>query len=547
MQTLILSLLIATLATARPTGPRASTLLASAPDDALVLAYTPDVSDLRAAVLGSDWYGYFVEGPGSAYVDAFLDMIVDEDEEGASELLAVVDSLRPLLSGTDGELMLEVTGRRLGLTLDAGEAVEEVDGALTAFLEGLPVEWTVTQSRMLEHTLQLWHVEGEAGVVARSRGEGVLRLFLGREQEDVLPAIRQALSREPRAELTPGAARIASRLRGGVPRFVLVSDLSRIAGFLVAEQPQAEHEKLERVLSTLGLDRPTWALADVHRGADGALHQVMRLDLAPETGMARVAGHLHRIESADLAGVPLGADYLGLGRVDLVGLLDTVLELGGPELTETWDEGMKAAESATGVHVEEDVLGLLTGGFAFWRERWPEGGVSLEDPLQGVTVRISVLDGEALEDSLLDLLDASGAGDLFELDEVDGLDAWLPGGLPGLPSVVFAPEAVLVVGSGLDVEAGVARHRAAEAPSDEPSETAAEVLSAVDGAFFVTRQDTLDTVRSIVSQLHFGGELLGFELGDEPTREELAEWFSGSTLVVYRRTADGIEVVSRTD
>jgi len=547
MQTLILSLLLTTLPTARPAGPQASTLLSTAPEDALVLAYTPDVSDLRDAALGSDWYGYFVEGPGSAYVDAFRDLLVDEDEEGASELLAVVDSLRPLLSAADGELLIEVTERGLGLTLAAGAAVEETDGALTAFLEELPVEWTVTESRMLEHTLQLWRLEGEPVVVARSLGEGVLRLFLGKEQEDVLPVLRGAISREPRAELAPGAARIAERLRGGAPRIVLAADLSRFARFLVAQEPEAEHEELERVVRAIGLDRPTWGLADLHRGADGALHQVMRLEFAPETGMARVAGNLHRIEPADLAGVPLGADYLGLGRVDVVGLLDTVLELGGPELAETWDEGMMAAESATGVHVEEDVLGLLAGGFAFWRERWPEGGVSLEDPLQGVTVRIGVLDGEALQDSLLDLLDSTGAGDLFELDEVDGLDAWSPGGGPGLPSLVFAPGAVLVVGSGVDVAAVVARHRAGEAPSGEPSEAAAEVLSAVEDAFFVTRQDTIDTVRSIVSQLHLLGELVGFELGEEPTRAELAESFSGSTLVVYRRTAEGIEVVSRTD
>ena len=413
------------------------------------------------------------------------------------------------------------------------------------------MQWTVTRSEMHGHSLQLWTPDEGEVVIGRTSGAGTVRVFIGARQEKVLPVLRASLAAEAGEGLTPEAERIASRVRGGVPRFVVASDLRKLGELVLEKADGPDQAGIERFLTTAGLDQPTWLLADVHRGSDGGLHQVLKLQFQPETGLARLAGHLHQVEHADLAGVPLDADYLGVGRIDVVGMIETFLDLAGPELQELWDNSMAAGESATGVHLSEDVLGLLTGRFAYWRERWPEGGVPLADVLQGATVRIGVLDGEALQDSLFDLLDATGMGELYEVDEIGELDVWLPAdrGMPdlleqgALPSLVFAPEALLLCSSTVDLEATVAQLGSEQIPTVADSAAAGEVLSALEGSFFVTRQEMVDTVRSITSQLHLLGELMQAELGEEPSRAELLEWFPGRTTVTYRRTVEGLEII----
>ena len=552
MHTLALTLALTAVPLASPATPQSSAVLATAPAEALFLAYSPDVSAVREAMTDNSWYGYFIEGPGAVYVDWVSELFMDL-EDGGQQPFDVLDSFEELARAADGELLVYATDRALAITLSAGEQRGKVDQELTEFLEGLPVQWTVTQSEMHGHTLQLWTPEEGEVVIGRTSGAGTVRVFIGARQEKVLPVLRASLSAEAGEGLTPEAERIASRVRGDVPRFVLVSDLRKL-GELVLEKSKGSEEQagIEQFLTTAGLDQPTWLLADVHRGRDGALHQVLKLQFQPETGLARLTDHLHQVELADLTGVPLDADYLGVGRVDVAGMIETFLDLAGPELQGLWDNSMAAGESATGVHLQEDVLGLFTGRFAYWRERWPEGGVPLADVLQGVTLRIGVLDGEALQDSLFDLLDSTGMGNLYDVDEVGEYDAWLPAdrGMPGLgleegalPSLVFTPEALLVCSSTVDLEATVAHFEAERVPIVSDSGAAGEVLAALEGSYFVTRQEMVDTVQSITSQLHLLGEMLQAELGEEPTRAELHKWFPGRTTVTYRRTDEGLEIV----
>jgi hypothetical protein len=424
------------LAFATHSGSDPSRLLSAVPETAFALVYCADPGALRERAKRNDWVGLL----GS--------------DEGEPLYVDLEESLSPLLGGTM-RAPLDV-----GLEL-RGESVffvaEEVSGLLTAppasrdeLLKSMHA-WLTERSGgtdlktvdALGGRVEIFSPAPETGsrLAALLDHPRALGLFTADSQEALLRALQDSLASLERGEERALARGLeAARATHGALAIEFYVDFSPFVAQAEAELASAGKDLGVDPTGLLGLEKGTSLYLTADMDAGDKVEVRGSLAIPPETLAASLADTFVPLPGTLAAQLPKstwGAIALGW---DYMAMIDRAREAfdkaGQNKVGETLDQSLEAANAASGINVEEQVLRQLTGTFLFFMG--PPAAAE-QDPPFSLGFEASIADANEFESALEALVGMALGEDATDLVQVEGQDAYVTDevGLAILPKNVL--------------------------------------------------------------------------------------------------------------
>ena len=430
---MLLSLLLLPLAHLAPAP--ADSLLAIVPEDAYALVHCRDFTALRARAERNDWYRLLGSSQGEPLLSELADELRHSTHGEMDELLAMARAL-------EGEIVFFDTGTVAGFATEPP--------ANRAPLAGLMREWMPGGDAAARRTLELaggtaelvaWPDDmdgwsGRAGHFAAFVDHPrVLAIYSGDDSAAVMAALTQgvtAIGADRRAPLVSSYLASGGGRGGGIEVFV---DFTPLVGQAEAALKEAVEDVLPDPSSLLGLEAGTWlhASADVFPGT--RVDCRARLRLPPDTLAARLADTFEPLPPTLPADLPTGIWGLWALNWDLklfyARARAAYEEAGRAEGLQAVDAGIEAARGMSGVDPVADVLNQLEGDFALYfvdpGDGEDESRTGEMEELLSLGFHAGLIDGDAFLTAFENLLEVVFLQDVFELEEIAGVDAYVTG------------------------------------------------------------------------------------------------------------------------
>jgi hypothetical protein len=417
--TIILPLLAA------PQGAAVTTdepLLRAVPKDALFLASIPRLSELRARAAENAWVK-MLRDPQLAPIWESL------SGEGSELSMMELGRLDRVLAEIDGLCVFAEPGPdgvEVGLLLAPGPERAELDRWLDHLVPGRGVVDRAAQDS-LEIEVRELEDSGSATHVAHLELAGMSAWLKGAGRARVLERARDVAARWNGAagnECILSSARLADARRdaGARPAIELYADLGAIVQRAIEEDPPDESGA--KVLAAIHVQGLSWARGGFDIGAGERFDFEFAAKL-PDQGFLRTwADFLGPAPKGLARWIPRDVSSVSLGRIDVNGIYRSVLamlEEAAPAEFQEMRAGVEMISQSTGVDIEADILGQLTGDYASFAlaAREEEGlsggavgltGMLLPGGMMGGAYLIGLKDPAIVEQAFSDLLVTAGIG-----------------------------------------------------------------------------------------------------------------------------------------
>ena len=528
-----------------PSVPVAPSLLAVVPEEAYVLAHCRDVAALRSRLERNDWYRLLGSRHGQPLVDEFGHTMRRTIHGDAQALTDIAKRL-------EGESVLFDAGDVAGFATAAPGVRDELAQLMRAWLPEGAIARKELELGVARVELAAWpdSIDGWRGrsghFAAFVDHPECLALYSGDDSEAVMAALRTglaAIGTDTRAPLVAQYLAAGGDRGAGVEVFV---DFTHQLQQAEAAIESAAAGALPDPLRLLGLEEGTWlhAHADVFPGTPIDLQ--VRLHVPPGTLAAELADTFTALPHDLPAKLPAGIWSLWALNWDAKSfyarLRAACEEAGLLQGVGLVDAGVETARGATGVDPVEDVLNQLAGDFAYYFVS-PEGeGLANDRMLRALGVHVGLVDGDAFLDAFEKLVGVAGMEELFEVEELAGVDTYLfdeadlfDGGLAFRPDALVAAPTRSVLERGLRAHAG------------EPGGSlldGSRMQAAIDenaGACFLTCVEMTPLRWLLLPEVEGEVRLDPLESGVAPRNP-----FDAQLVSVGRRTAEGFELSVRT-
>lgn len=469
---LLLSLAPSTLAPST-LAPAEGSLLAAVPENAYALAHCRDIAGLRARAERNDWYRLLGSAHGEPLLDELARELHSQTRSEMDDLMTVADALR-------GEVVFFDTGEVAGFLSEP----QANRAALAESMRGWLPEGGAAARRTLELAggsveLAAWPDEidgwdGRAGHYAAFLDHPLaLALFSGDSSDAVLAALTESvagLGSDRRAPLVSAYLDSSGGRGNGLELFV---DFTPFIDEAEAVLKDAVEDVLPDPTALLGLEGGTWLRASFDLSPGTQVDCRAWLHLPQDTLAARLADTFVALPHSLPNDLPKGIWGMWALNWDLKRFYQIARaayeEAGLGEGLETVDAGLDAARGMAGVDPVVDVLNQFEGVFAFYfvepeEEPEPNQFRNLENLLM-LGFHAGLVDGGAFQTAFEKLIDVGGIGEVLDLQDIAGVDAYVIDEDDGFNGgVAFLPKAFTI------------------APARRVLERALQALTRVEGA-----------------------------------------------------------------
>ncbi len=411
----------------------APSLLAMVPEDAYALVHCRDISQLRARADRNDWYRLLGTQHGEPFMGAFAQAVQTEAHGDLDELLAMADALEGEVvffdAGSVAGFITTPPANRDHLVQLVSEWLPE-DGAVKQPL--LEVDGSSIQLAAWPADINGW--EGRKGHFAAFVDHPeMIAIYSGDSLEAVTAALTECLprfGRERRVPLVSSYLKSGGGQGAGPEAFI---DFTPLVDAAEAELKRAVEGVLPDPTDLLGLEKGTWlhVSADLFPGARVDCNAT--LHIPPGTLAASLADTYKPLPHALPSNLPKsvwGLYALHWDIKEFYGRARAAVEKAGRgEAFETLDSGLEISRGYADVDPVVDVLNQLAGDFAVYmiEPEQPGDGLPTSDERQFTMLGIyaGLLDGEAFHAAIEKLFDAGGLANVFDMQEVAGVDAYV--------------------------------------------------------------------------------------------------------------------------
>jgi hypothetical protein len=525
--------------------PAESSLLATVPDDAYVLAHCRDVAALRARAESNDWYRLLGSPHGEPFLSGLAHEFRSVTHSGMEELLAMAGAL-------EGEVVFFDTGKVAGFVAEPP--------ADRAELAVLVRDWMPSGDAAARRTVQLaggtvelsaWpdQIDGWSGraghLAAFVDHPRALAIYSGDDSAAVMAALTEGFtglgSDARRAPLVSSYLASGGDQSGGIELFI---DFTPFVGQAEAALKDAVEGLLPDPSKLLGLEDGTWlhASADVFRGATVEFRA--RLRLPPDTLSARLADTFKPLPNTLPVDLPEGAWALYALNWDLKLFYQRARaayeEANRTEGLVRVDGGIEAAKGFADVDPIVDILNLLAGDFALYlvepaKQERDSGLRGLEEMLM-LGFYAGLVDGDTFLAAFEKLFDAGHLESVFDLQEIAGVDAYIGRDDDFDGGVAFLPRAFSVAPSRSVLERGLKALTRVEGASVQHGSLMRAAIDESAGACFIS------CVEMTPLRIYMLPEMKG-DLRLPPLEEgqDARDPFDSQLISTARRTPDGFE------